>query len=159
LAKPQAACRPRLTVNLFSGGKHAGGQGVIQGALLIPLGAKTNDSAVSTVYTPYPSASRSVQEQLATRPVPPAAGGCEAPLPDADAMFQHAVVAIMLEHMNSPKDVALGVDVAASHFYRDGKYQLGKKSIDSAEMIARVKQWIEPNSIISVEDGLAEEDW
>ena len=56
-------------------------------------------------------------------------------------------------------DVALAVDVASSHFYRDGVYQLGDARLDSAGMVAQIAEWTSRYPIISIEDGLSEDDW
>src|SRR5437773_1661554 len=56
LAKPQATTLPRLTVNLFSGGKHAGGQVAIQDVLLVPISAKTIDESLAMVFAVYQAA-------------------------------------------------------------------------------------------------------
>jgi enolase len=58
--------------------------------------------------------------------------------------------------------VALTLDVAATHFYRDGMYHLqaaGGRVLSSAEMIDLLADWVETFPVISIEDGLAEEDW
>jgi enolase len=57
------------------------------------------------------------------------------------------------------KDVALAMDVASSHFCDDGRYRIAGKSLSSVQMIARVAQWAGSYPIVSIEDGLAEEDW
>ncbi len=60
------------------------------------------------------------------------------------------------------EQISLALDVAASSFFEDGKYQLTKSgggSKSSAEMVALYKEWIEKYPIISIEDGLAEDDW
>jgi enolase len=56
-------------------------------------------------------------------------------------------------------DVAIAVDVASTHFYRDDAYHVGGQRLPSLSMIARIASWVEKYNIISVEDGLAEEDW
>jgi enolase len=53
----------------------------------------------------------------------------------------------------------LALDVAASHFYANGQYHLDGAVLDSAGMIARLVGWMERYPIVSVEDGLAEDDW
>jgi enolase len=60
------------------------------------------------------------------------------------------------------EQVALTLDVAATHFYRDGMYHLqaaGGRVLTTAEMIDMLEEWVEAFPIISIEDGLAEEDW
>jgi enolase len=53
----------------------------------------------------------------------------------------------------------LAVDVAASHFYREGRYELDGKKLSAAEMIAVLTAWMRDFPIVSIEDGLAENDW
>jgi enolase len=55
--------------------------------------------------------------------------------------------------------VALAVDVASTHFYRDGLYHLESTPLDSRRMIDRLDSLVDQFGIVSVEDGLAEEDW
>jgi enolase len=58
--------------------------------------------------------------------------------------------------------VAITLDVAATHFYCDGRYHLqteGGRVLSSTEMIDMLEGWVETFPIISIEDGLAEEDW
>jgi enolase len=55
--------------------------------------------------------------------------------------------------------VAICIDVAASHFYEDGRYHLGGDPLDAAGMIATIAGWLDRYPIVSVEDGLAENDW
>jgi enolase len=56
-------------------------------------------------------------------------------------------------------DVALAVDVASSHFYKDGHYHLGGESLTSTQIIDRLTSLVDQYKIVSLEDGLAEEDW
>jgi enolase len=55
--------------------------------------------------------------------------------------------------------VALAIDVASSHFYEDGCYDLDGAALDSSGMIAKIEEWLAKYPIVSVEDGLAEDDW
>lgn len=57
------------------------------------------------------------------------------------------------------RDMALAIDVASSHFYHDDSYQLGSAVLSSEAMIDRLLQWLADYPIISLEDGLAENDW
>ena len=56
-------------------------------------------------------------------------------------------------------DMCLAVDVASSHFCRDGLYYLAQEPLDSMQMIDRLRRWVDRYPIVSIEDGLAEEDW
>jgi enolase 1/2/3 len=86
-------------------------------------------------------------------------GGLAPPFRDAEAMLEDAVTAIRRAGLEPGTQVALAVDVASSHFYRDHHYQLGQKVLDSKQMIEQVASWVERFPIVSVEDGLGENDW
>ena len=74
-------------------------------------------------------------------------------------MLADAVASVEAAGFAPGRDVALAVDVAASHFYRDGRYHLGDEPLDSAGMIERLAAWRATYPIVSIEDGLAEDDW
>jgi len=150
---------PRLTVNLFSGGKHAGGQIPLQDVLVVPLAARTVDESLATVYAVYQAAATLIAEKYAMRALTADEGGLAPPFGSAKAMLSDAVMAVRRAGYEPGREVALAVDVASSHFYRDGCYHLGGEPLASQEMICRVARWVETYPILSVEDGLAEEDW
>ncbi len=56
-------------------------------------------------------------------------------------------------------DVGIGIDVAASHFFKDGRYHLHEQILDAAGMVRLLSEWVEEYPIFSIEDGLAEDDW
>lgn len=160
--EPQAL--PRLTINLFSGGRHAGGQVPIQDVLIIPLTAPTIDGALAMAYEVYQTAAGLILERYGMRLLTADEGGLAPPCLTAEEMLALAVDSVGAAGFTPGADVALGVDVAASHFHSDGRYSLGgpaagEPAIDSAAMIERVTGWVERYCLISVEDGLAEDDW
>jgi enolase len=151
---------PRLTVNLFSGGKHAGGQVPIQDVLLVPLSAKTVDESLVMIAAVYQSALKLTSKKYNTRGLVADEGGLAPPFANAEAMLDDAVASIAAAGLAPGKDMALAVDVASSHFYDAGKYMLGPKDVlDSRGMVARIADWVGRYPIVSVEDGLSEEDW
>jgi len=157
---PQApAFLPRLTINLFSGGKHAGGQVPIQDVLIIPLGARTIDAVLSATYEIYQTAAELTLSRYGMRLLTADEGGLAPPCSTAEEMLALAVESITVAGYRPGEDTFLGVDVAASHFYQDGLYRLGDQQLRSAEMIERLNQWKNQYPILSVEDGLAEDDW
>jgi enolase len=166
-AKPQLARLPRLTVNLFSGGKHAGGQVPIQDVLVIPTLAKTIDESLAHVYAVYQSAAKMCAEKYQMRALTADEGGLAPPFPSVEAMLDDAVESIRRAGFVPGRDVHLAVDVASSHFYRDGFYELGRLTSASSveprlrgsEMIEQLDSWIDKYPILSLEDGLAEDDW
>ncbi len=150
---------PRLTINLFSGGKHAGGQVPIQDVLLVPLSARTIDEALAMTFEVYQKAAEQVYKKYGMRALTADEGGLAPAFPSGEAMLEDAVAAIEEAGLTPGRDAALAVDVAASHFYRTGAYHLGAQTLDSAEMITRLLTWLAHYPLLSIEDGLAEDDW
>jgi enolase len=150
---------PTLAVNLFSGGKHAGGQVPIQDVLVVPVSARSIDESLSMVYAVYQSAAALAKQKYDARPLVADEGGLAPPFPDVESMFQDTVEAIRAAGFAPGKDVALAIDVAATHFFHDGKYHMGGPPRSSGQMIDQISSWVADFPILSVEDGLAEEDW
>ena len=150
---------PHLTINLLSGGKHAGQQVSIQDVLIIPICARTIDEALVAASNVYAAAAELVFERYGMRLLTADEGGLAPPCKNAEEMFTMAVESIERAGYRPGKDIFLGVDVAATHFYRNGRYEMDSDTLDSLEMIKTIEHWVEQFPIISVEDGLAEDDW
>jgi enolase len=159
LAGLRPATLPRPTINLFSGGKHAGNQVPLQDVLIVPASAQTFDDALAMMFEIYQCAAELVASKYGMRKLRADVGGLAPPFADAEAMLGDAVAAIRAAGLEPGREVCLAVDVASSHFYRGGKYFCGPKSLDSLEMIEQLGQWVRQYPIVSIEDGLAEEDW
>ena len=153
------ATLPRPTINLFSGGMHAGGQTPVQDVLVVPTSATTIDEVLAATCDVYRAAQQLCREKYGTRPLTADEGGLAPPFADVDDMFTNAVTAITNAGHTPGVDVALAVDVASSHFYDSGQYLLRDRSLNSAGMIRQLEQWCAEFPIISLEDGLAEDDW
>lgn len=150
---------PRMTINLFSGGKHAGGQVPIQDVLLVPASAKSVDEGLAMTYAVYRAAADLCMKKYGMRDLTADEGGLAPPFPDGRTMLADAVESIKLAGYDPGVDVSIAIDVASSHFYENGKYHLDGLSLDSAAMIKHVMQWVYEFPIVSVEDALAEDDW
>lgn len=150
---------PQLTINLFSGGKHAGAQVPIQDVLLVPTSAQSTDEALAMTFAVYYAAADLIQEKYSARILRADEGGLAPDFSSAEAMLADAVQAIQRAGYTPGEQVCLAVDVAASHFYVDGTYHLSQDRLTSEQMIHRVAGWVDAYPIVSVEDGLAEEDW
>jgi enolase len=150
---------PRPTINLFSGGKHAGGQVPIQDVLIVPLSPRTIDGCLSMTFEVYQRAAERAADRYGTRLLTADEGGLAPPFADTETMLTEAVAAIETAGFEPAGDAALAVDIAASHFFDGTGYQLGEQVLDSMAMIHRIDQWVDGFPIVSVEDGLAEEDW
>lgn len=150
---------PRLTINLFSGGKHAGAQAAIQDVLLAPVSADTIDDGLAMTFAVYQAAAELIRRKYGMRLLRADEGGLAPDFPGPEAMLADAVEAIEAAGLRPRRDVALAVDVAASHFFKDGRYHLGGTPLDGAGMITELDRWLGRYPIVSVEDGLAEDDW
>lgn len=159
-ARSEISTLPRPTINLFSGGKHAGGQVAIQDLLVVPVAAQTMDEALATTVEVFQSAAELNRERYGVRLLTADEGGLAPPFPSIEAMFEDAVAAIERAGFTPGHEVALALDVASSHFYRDGHYHLAPGQIlEPGGMIAQLERWTQQYPIISLEDGLAEDDW
>jgi enolase len=150
---------PRMTINLFSGGKHAGGQVPIQDVLVVPAQAKTIDEGLAITFAVYQSAAKLILEKYKMRLLRADEGGLAPPASSAEALLADAVEAIEHTGLKPGADVALAVDVASSHFYQNGRYLLNEQSLDSDGMSRTLGQWTQRYPIVSIEDGLSENDW
>jgi enolase len=150
---------PRLTINLFSGGKHAGEQVSVQDVLIIPMSARTIDEVLVSAFDVYQAAADLIFRKYGMRLLTADEGGLAPPCRSAEEMLGLAVEAIELAGYGPGKDIFLGIDVAASHFYHDHTYQKDGSVLDSAGMIRTITGWLAEYPVLSVEDGLAEDDW
>jgi enolase len=74
-------------------------------------------------------------------------------------MFALAVESIERGGYKPGVDFDLGVDLASTHFYSNGRYKIDSDVLNSVDLIAAISRWLERFPIVSVEDGLAEDDW
>ena len=149
---------PRLTINLFSGGKHAGGQVCIQDVLLVPT-AKTIDAGLAATFAVYQSAVALTRKKYSARALTADEGGLAPSFPSTEAMLADAVESIAAAGLRPGRDVALAVDVASTHFFENGCYRIDGREVDSTGMIGVLTDWCRKYPIVSLEDGLAEDDW
>lgn len=159
MASHKPATIPRLTVNLFSGGKHAGGQVPIQDILIVP--ALNNDTrrSLEIVSDVYRAAAELSHERYGMRLLTADEGGLAPPFTSIEEMFDDACRAIERAGYRPGQDVCLAIDVAASHFYVEGMYAVQSPSISGEQMVSLIDDWVARYPVVSVEDGLAEEDW
>ena len=88
-------------------------------------------------------------------------GGFAPELPSNEAALEIILDAISKTGYQLPQDIFLGLDLASSEFFKDGKYVLGasNQSYSTSEFIDLIKEWVDRAPIISIEDPLAEDDW
>jgi enolase len=150
---------PRLTINLFSGGKHAGQQMAIQDVLIVPAQASTIDDSLAMAFEVYQCAAELIYERYGMRLLTADEGGLAPPFENTRSMLETAIDSIHRAGLRPGTDMALAIDVASSHFFRNGRYHIDSRQLDSGEMIAMLLDWIRLYPIVSLEDGLAEDDW
>ena len=159
LADEQPRAFPRLTINLFSGGRHAGQQVAIQDVLIVPTAAQTIDESLVVAHNVYYAAAKLIHDRYGMRLLRADEGGMAPPCRTPEEMIEIALDAIRDAGYVAGSDVALALDVAASHFRCPGGYRLGEEFLSSSGMIERMRRWVETYPLVSVEDGLAEDDW
>ncbi len=155
----QVTALPRPTINLLSGGKHAGGQMEIQDILLVANGARSADDALSMTWAVFQSAAQLIQRRYGMRLLVADEGGLAPDFPSIEAAFDLAVESIDAAGCRAGSDLSLCVDVAASHFKQPDGYGVGDETLSAEGLIDRICSWVERYPIVSVEDGLAENDW
>jgi enolase len=161
LGGPVAHVLPVPMMNILNGGAHASNTVDCQEFMVVPIGADTFPEGLRIGVEVF----HALKRVLAKRGLSTAVGdeGGFAPnLPHDEAALEAVVSAIEEAGYEPGKDVAIALDPAASEFYQDGVYVFkksggGKKSAE--EMIALYKGWIDRYPIVSIEDGLAEDDW
>ncbi len=149
---------PRPTINLFSGGKHAGGQTPIQDLLVVP-GQEDLMSSLDVTYRVYQAAAKISRSKYGMRALTADEGGLAPPFNNLNSIFEDANESIEAAGLEPGKDVFFAMDVASSHFFKDGLYDLGYRKLPSEGMIEEIGKWVGYNPLVSIEDGLAEDDW
>lgn len=150
---------PKPMINLYSGGKHAGEQIAIQDVQLLAPDASSMRETLAIVADVFRAAAQRLRNEHDIRLLTADEGGLAPPFAASTAMFAEAIAAIEAAGYAPMSQVALTVDVAASHFWKDGLYHLDGERLDSAAMVKRICEWQRDFPIVSVEDGLQEADW
>ena len=152
---------PLPMINVMNGGQHAAGSTDIQEYMIIPMSATTIEQAIEM--------SASVFHKLATTlkgagymTTVGDEGGYAPKLQRGNSEpLEHISTAIKAAGYELGTDFSLALDVAASEFYTDGTYNLSveQKRLDSQAMIAWISDISHHYPLVSIEDGLAEDDW
>jgi enolase len=181
LGGSQAREMPVPMVNILSGGLHARGIVDFQDFLLIPIGAESYSEALVMVRNVYHTMSDILAAQGASTLVadegglaPAIAGGAKASSANTNVFGANEnesganenAVQLLLQAIEKAgyrpgEDAAIGLDVASTHFYDEGQYHLPAegRALSSDEMVDLLAAWVAKYPIISIEDGLAEDDW
>ncbi|MGQ9626070.1 MAG: phosphopyruvate hydratase [Anaerolineae bacterium] len=151
---------PVPMMNILNGGKHAVDSTDLQEFMIVPAGAPNFAEALRWGAEIY----HSLKKVLAGKGYSTNVGdeGGFAPSLGSNVEAVEVIVeAIERAGYNPGEDVFLALDPAASEIYEDGRYNLKKENrkLSSEEMVAFYEEWVKKFPIISIEDGLAEDDW
>lgn len=151
---------PVPMMNILNGGKHADNNVDIQEFMIIPCGAPSFAEGLRMGVEVY----HALKKVLNSKGLATAVGdeGGFAPnLPSNEAAIEVILEAIAEAGYKAGKDIYIGLDVAASEIFRDGKYHLesNQQVLSSQEIVDFYAGLVEKYPVISIEDGLAEDDW
>lgn len=152
---------PMPMMNVINGGKHADSSLDLQEFMIVPVGAPTFAEALRWGVETFQALKRLLAERKLSIAVGDE-GGFAPQLGSNEEALQLIVTAIERAGYAPREQIAIALDPAATSFYEHGKYQLSRSGQDektAAEMIKMYREWIDTYPIISLEDGLAEDDW
>ncbi len=162
LGKESAAPRqlPVPMMNLINGGVHANNNIDLQEFMVLPVGASSMHEAVRYGAEVF-YALRDVLEARGYATAVGDEGGFSPALSSNEAGLELLMEAVQKAGLRAPEDVLLGLDMASSEFYRDGRYRLRaeQRELQSAELSDLLAEWVQSYPIITVEDAMAEDDW
>ena len=150
---------PKMTINLFSGGTHAGWQTPIQDVLIVPQSPTSVAEGLVMARAVYQEGVKLIHRKYNMRWLTADEGGLAPPVENAECLLDDAVECIQAAGFVPGKDVAIAVDVASTHFFKRGCYYISETPHTANQMIDRIVRWADRYPIVSVEDGLAEDDW
>jgi enolase len=147
-------------MNVINGGKHAEGALQFQECMIMPVGAPTFAEAVRYGSEVFHALGRLLHDR-GMQTLVGDEGGYAPPLNTIDDAMKLLVEAIKAAGYKPGDDVAIALDPASTEFYQDGKYYANDKQhgLSSDEMVKLYADLCERYPILSIEDGLAEDDW
>ncbi len=151
---------PVPMLNIINSGKHAVGSTDFQEFMIVPTGADTFSQALQMGVEIYQSLKQVIKDNGLNTNVGDEGGFAPALTSNKEAV-ELILMAIKSARYTAGKDCFLALDPAASHFYHNGNYVLAREGITltSGEMVDYYARLISDYPIISIEDGLAEDDW
>ena len=151
---------PVPMMNVINGGAHANNNLDLQELMIIPVGAPSFREAVRYGAEVFHALKKIIHDQGMSVAVGDE-GGFAPNLPNHEAAIQMILAAIDQAGYVAGEQIALGLDCAASEFYKDGKYLLSGEglSLSAEEWTDVLATWVDKYPIISIEDGMAEGDW
>jgi enolase len=151
---------PVPMMNIINGGAHANNSLDIQEFMILPVGAKSFREALRHGAEIFHTLKKLLNEKGMTTAVGDE-GGFAPDLPSNEAALQTILQAIETAGYKAGKDIYLGLDVASSEFFREGKYELESehRSFSPGEFTRYLADLVSKYPIITIEDGMGESDW
>jgi len=151
---------PVPMMNILNGGKHADNSTDMQEYMILPLGAPTFRDALRMGAEVYQALKKVLHNKKYNTNVGDE-GGFAPSLSSNREALEVIISAIETAGYKPGVDIFLGMDPAASEFYENGKYVLARegRTLTSSEMVNLYEQWLNEYPIVTIEDGLAEDDW
>jgi enolase 1/2/3 len=156
----EATLLPLPMMNVINGGRHADRALVMQEFMITPIGASAMSQALRMASETF----HRLKTLLNQRGYPTSVGdegGFAPSLSSPENALELIIEAIETAGYKPGRDISIALDPAASEFYSEGKYEVDKNGTQksSQEMTALYSDWIRTYPIVSIEDGLSEDDW
>ena len=151
---------PVPMMNIINGGEHANNNIDIQEFMILPVNFERFSDALRAGVEIFHSL-KDVLDKKGMSTAVGDEGGFAPNLKNNVAAIENIIEAIESRGYEAGNDILIGLDVASTEFYRDGKYHLSSedKSFDSAQFVDYLTQMVDQYPIITIEDGMAEDDW
>ncbi|HUU71117.1 MAG TPA: phosphopyruvate hydratase [Burkholderiales bacterium] len=151
---------PVPMMNVINGGAHANNSLDMQEFMIIPVGAESFREALRCGAEIF----QTLRKLIDSKGMPTTVGdegGFAPSLPNNEAALQFILEAIEAAGYTPGSQVAIGLDCASTEFYKDGKYHLASEGLelDATAFTDYLGAWVDKYPIISIEDGMAEDDW
>ncbi|MFZ2621040.1 MAG: phosphopyruvate hydratase [Minisyncoccia bacterium] len=160
ISKTKTVLLPVPMMNILNGGKHAENSTDLQEFMIMPTGAKSFSQALQWGAEVFHELKKILKSRKLNTSVGDE-GGYAPALPSNESAIEIILEAIKNAGYTPGEDIGIAIDGAASELYKDGKYHLDTegKVLTSAEMVAFYADWVKKFPIVSIEDGLSEDDW
>jgi enolase len=151
---------PVPMMNIVNGGAHADNSVDMQEFMILPVGAPSFAEALRWGAEVF-HALKSVLKGRGLSTAVGDEGGFAPDLSSNEAALETILLAIEKAGYKPGRDIFLGLDAASSEFYKNGQYELASegKRFDSAQFADYLARWVDDYPIITIEDGMAEDDW
>jgi enolase len=160
ISKTKTILMPVPMMNILNGGAHAENSTDLQEFMIMPVGAKSFKQALQWGSEIFHELKKILKARKLNTTVGDE-GGYAPTLSSNEAAIEVILEAVKNAGYKAGTQIAIAIDAAASEFYKDGKYVLKTegKTLTSEQMVAFYADWVKKYPIVSIEDGLSEDDW